>query len=265
MDAQCPNCGEIFNSGFSGINAKNFSGHVRTRCPNPDCRAVFTFLNGTYDFDEHGIATLLSGPEFTPDILIQLQELALATQRENLSAEQFKEKAEAISPIVGKLTRYINFNQPGIFLTWLNALLTVITLVIALKMQSPIISKRYASIECVEKEKTTIGVTPIDKDVLINVMSAPEFTYDILLKLRKLIDKTLTKKYTQEKFNALALKISPTLKAVIRLIVPTNAGEFWTMMGALAAIVGVAIAYKSKQENFLSARDAIRMRRRYNR
>jgi len=69
----------------------------------PYCGTMMRLEDGVFSFDEDGIATLLSDPEFTTDKLLQLHELALAAQRRKYSAEKFKEEAEKITPKAGLL------------------------------------------------------------------------------------------------------------------------------------------------------------------
>lgn len=104
MNIQCHQCGTHFNSGFNFVNSTNITfENNTTSCPN--CGAFVAVPNGKYNFDERGIETLLSDPEFTQDRLIRLRDLTVNAQRYNYSADKFKKEAEKITPKAGLLAK----------------------------------------------------------------------------------------------------------------------------------------------------------------
>lgn len=109
MIATCTNrkCGLVFD--YLGINIKNSINVVieNNRVTCPKCHSVAKLLDGKFNFDEDGLATLLSGPQITFEILTQLKLLAEKAIKEEYSAETFIEKAKSISPIFEFLNSFI--------------------------------------------------------------------------------------------------------------------------------------------------------------
>lgn len=109
MIATCTNrkCGLVFDS--LGIDIKNSINVVieNNRVTCPKCSSVAKLLDGTFNFDKDGLATLLSGPQITFEILTQLKLLAEKAIKDEYSTETFKEKAKSISPILEFLNSFI--------------------------------------------------------------------------------------------------------------------------------------------------------------
>lgn len=63
--------------------------------------------HGLSTIDEHGLARLLSGPQFTPEVLNQLKNLAGAAMTDPAAADAFAKQANALVPTLGdKLELY---------------------------------------------------------------------------------------------------------------------------------------------------------------
>ena len=109
MVATCtnPKCRLIFE--YSGIIIKDSTNVVieNNRVTCPKCCSVAKLLDGTFNFDKDGLATMLSDPQITFEILTQLKLLAEKAIREEYSAETFIEKAKSISPIFEFLNSFI--------------------------------------------------------------------------------------------------------------------------------------------------------------
>ena len=117
----CPRCKHIF-SGATFINTvASFSNNVM-RCPY--CKFPGgQSLNGTFSFDAEGAATLISGPEFTQEVLRQLEIFAIQAEKEKYSPEKVKTEIKKIHP---NLSDFIpqTFGDVMAFLAFLVSVLT---------------------------------------------------------------------------------------------------------------------------------------------
>jgi hypothetical protein len=127
MLAYCQNCGSITEriliKGSDGIQV--VLGNNFTNCPK--CGALAKFLDGTFEFDKYGNATLLSGPPFTHAVIEAVRNLTEKAKAEKFTKEKFVEEANKISPGIGtSLAKFApkNFNDLMLFFTFVLALLT---------------------------------------------------------------------------------------------------------------------------------------------
>ena len=105
MLAKCrnPKCGIVFND-TKAINISNAFVHMSGNTIDcPRCGSRADFLEGDFYIDQQGIVTLLSGPQFTYDVLKQLRDLTENAAKKNFSQEEFLQKAEEINPTLGFL------------------------------------------------------------------------------------------------------------------------------------------------------------------
>jgi hypothetical protein len=98
-----PKCGKVFDAS-GGIMVKNATATITNNSVQcPYCGSLGKTLDGTYNFDKDGFATLLEGPEFTTDVLAKLRKVAEDARANKYSPQQFIEEAEKISPAVAGL------------------------------------------------------------------------------------------------------------------------------------------------------------------
>lgn len=72
----------------------------RETCPR--CRGIANVLDGTFDVNAQGIATLISGPAFTQDVYKQFVDLVNRAKDGNINKEEFVKEAQTISPTLAK-------------------------------------------------------------------------------------------------------------------------------------------------------------------
>lgn len=130
MVAYCPNCKFTFETNL--IRSKNSTHTTFTNiyeaCPN--CEYPYAkWLDGTYNFDSNGFATLVSGPEFTIRTLKKLLELAEEAKKRDYTAAQFKEEAEKINP---QISRFLPQNFADVT-GFLALVIAIISLIVQLK------------------------------------------------------------------------------------------------------------------------------------
>lgn len=142
MFLSCSRCGYMFKSAYSFAGIKNVSlkGN-REQCPR--CKETVNTPDGTFSFDKFGIATLLSEPSFTKEVLRELKEVTERAHDNRYTPEQFREEAEKISPAVTQLFNSEQFRNlfwnvakssaTGNFIAFLGFLLAVIMYIDAKK------------------------------------------------------------------------------------------------------------------------------------
>jgi hypothetical protein len=129
---KCPNCGYEFPSPIQMANATNvtYSGN-KTHCPNctKEVLVAPNGRDGVYSFDRKGIATLLSGPQFTPDILSRLRVAAESAKATPEKVDDFIKQANAIAPSLGdKFAVYLS--DPANIVTFFTMLIALLTALI---------------------------------------------------------------------------------------------------------------------------------------
>ena len=67
------------------------------------CGKDAKLLDGTFQIDKQGVTKLLSGPQFTIDILNQLKSLAEQAQNSETNITDFSSKAEKLTSLLGFL------------------------------------------------------------------------------------------------------------------------------------------------------------------
>jgi hypothetical protein len=92
----------------------------------PRCGHVANVLDGTYVY-ENGSQKLLSGPQFTLDILKKLKSLTERAQKENYTKEKFINEAKEISPLLASIEKYIPSEKVSAFFAFLLALIIWLT------------------------------------------------------------------------------------------------------------------------------------------
>jgi len=107
MIAVCTKCRLIFDSpGISIVDSQSVSLHNNyTKCPK--CNSKARFLDGTFNFDENGIASVLSAPQFTTEILTQIKSLLEQVQEKQITTEEFHKKVETLPPLIRKIINLI--------------------------------------------------------------------------------------------------------------------------------------------------------------
>lgn len=103
----------------------------------PACGAVETTnFTGTYWYNIHGEATqiavtkVLSGPEFTADVLTQLKELSEQVNTLGLSLGEFEAKARNITPAASGIFRFAPTNA-GELAAYIAVIITVIQTILS--------------------------------------------------------------------------------------------------------------------------------------
>jgi len=126
MIAVCPNCKTIFeDKGIVIENSKNVTlSNNSTTCPK--CRSRANYLDGTFNFDSKGVATVLSAPQFTIDILKIVKELIENTQNGKISPEEFHNEINKLPPLVRKTLDLIIPKEPSGFWAMIGVLVIVI-------------------------------------------------------------------------------------------------------------------------------------------
>ena len=94
MLAYCsnPSCGNVFEN---YVSIKNIVIDMTGLClACPKCESPSYFLKETYEFDNNGIATLLSSPQLSSSDLFALKKLIHKAKDEKFSAEAIAIEAE---------------------------------------------------------------------------------------------------------------------------------------------------------------------------
>jgi hypothetical protein len=85
-----PNCGIFFETwnAFGGKDSTvTFNNVGMGKCPR--CGSIGKIMDGTYRFDSDGIMRVLSGPQFTTEVLVKLQHVAEVAQTESYTPNKF--------------------------------------------------------------------------------------------------------------------------------------------------------------------------------
>jgi hypothetical protein len=131
MEYKCPNCGSVNKFPFEFINSHIEIGEeVIMECYK--CHSSYKVPEGKFYFDKNGIASILSGPEFTNEALYKLKALTEKAKRERYSPDQFRAEI-AVMAIPDRLLKVIIPTNPGEFWGFIAALLAAIALVVAKK------------------------------------------------------------------------------------------------------------------------------------
>ncbi len=109
----------------------------------PLCKGKIPLSKEFVHYDENGLATILSGAEFTPAVLTKLKDVTEQAKVNHYTPDQYRAEAVKISPAVAQLftsTQFIDkfwklAESPatGNFLNLLSFLIAAISLAIALK------------------------------------------------------------------------------------------------------------------------------------
>ncbi|GGG34351.1 hypothetical protein GCM10011378_08440 [Hymenobacter glacieicola] len=109
--------------------------NVKTSEPCPECGAsVSTEYSGQYYFNKKGLATLLSGPEFTQEALSKLAELVKDASAQSIPYETFQRAAEAITPAASGFTEFLNNRNWEPAAKWLKDAITAILIGVAINV-----------------------------------------------------------------------------------------------------------------------------------
>jgi hypothetical protein len=108
----CPHCGALFSS-----RAFHFGGNVRNlrlegnreTCVN--CGQLANIVDGTFDISE-GVLSLISGPQFTRDVLKAFAELVQRAVNREITPAELQEQAEAIDPELGRAVSKVRASSP---------------------------------------------------------------------------------------------------------------------------------------------------------
>jgi hypothetical protein len=102
----CPNCGALFASrAFHIENARNITliGNRET-CVN--CGKLANIADGVFDAT-NSVLTLISGPQFTADLMKAFSVLVEQVARKEITEDQFEEKAAALDPKLGEVVSQV--------------------------------------------------------------------------------------------------------------------------------------------------------------
>ncbi|GEO08709.1 hypothetical protein [Segetibacter aerophilus] len=80
------------------------------------------------------------------------------------------------------------------------------------------------------------GELKFDKGQIANILSAPEFTKEVIYEFELLTKKAYDEKYPAEKFKEEVIKIHPGLIALFNLLIPKDAGAFYGFLAFLITV-----------------------------
>ena len=107
MIAVCTKCRLIFDSPeIKIVDSQSVSlNHNYTRCPK--CNSKAQFLEGTFNFDENGIASVLSAPQFTFEILAKIRSLLEKVQEQQITPEEFHKSVDTLPLLIKRIINLI--------------------------------------------------------------------------------------------------------------------------------------------------------------
>lgn len=126
MIAICSKCKLIFEDrGIDIADSQNVTlSNNYTKCPK--CKSKARFLEGTFNFDTNGIATVLSAPQFTTEILDKIKGLLEQAQKRKITPEEFQKEVNNLPPLIRRIINLIIPKEPSAFWAMLGVLLMII-------------------------------------------------------------------------------------------------------------------------------------------
>jgi len=85
--------------------------------------------------------------------------------------------------------------------------------------------------KCGSRAKYLDGTFNFDSNGIISVLSAPQFTIDILNRIKSIVEDVQNRKITPEAFHKEVDALPPVIRSVLKLVIPKEPSGFWAMIG----------------------------------
>ena len=90
---------------------------------------------------------------------------------------------------------------------------------------------------CGAKAQYLDGTFNFDSNGIMTVLSAPQFTKDILNRIKTLVEDVQNERITPEEFHEEVDSLPPVIKSVVELVIPKEPNGFWAMIGAVLIVL----------------------------
>lgn len=168
MIAVCPECKSIFEDrGITIVGSTNVTlSNNSTTCPKCGSRAKY--LDGTFNFDSNGVATVLSAPHFTVDILKIVKDLIEKAQNGEITPEEFHKEINKLPSLVSNILELVVPKEPSGFWAMIGVMILVINTLLGPK-EGQVPKIEYGG----NKPKIEL-IEPIEQDSVISKEKIPE-------------------------------------------------------------------------------------------
>jgi hypothetical protein len=99
IPAYCPHCGTLFGSNAIVLGPGSSNISLRgglTNCPN--CGLMAQFIDGTFDVSQSDVLTMLSGPQFSADVLRAFSGLVERAARNEITERELQDEVKQLDP-----------------------------------------------------------------------------------------------------------------------------------------------------------------------
>ncbi len=168
MIAVCLVCKSIFED--RGITIKCSTNvtlsNNSTTCPKCGSRAKY--LDGTFNFDSNAVATVLSAPQFTVDILRIVKDLIEKAQNGRITPEEFHQEINKLPGLASNILKLIVPKEPSGFWAMIGVMILVINILLGPK-EGQVPKIEYGG----SKPKIEL-IEPLEQDSVISKEKIPE-------------------------------------------------------------------------------------------
>lgn len=100
--------------------------------------------------------------------------------------------------------------------------------------------------KCRSRAKYLDGTFNFDSNGIISVLSAPQFTIDILNRIKSIVMDVQNRKISPEDFQKEVDAMPPVIRSVLKLIIPKEPSGFWAMVGTLLLVLNQLLGPKDE-------------------
>jgi hypothetical protein len=101
--------------------------------------------------------------------------------------------------------------------------------------------------KCRSRAKYLDGTFNFDSNGIISVLSAPQFTIEILNRIKSIVVDVQNRKISPEDFHKEVDALPPVIRSVLKLVIPKEASGFWAMIGTLLIVLNQLIGPKDEK------------------
>jgi hypothetical protein len=101
--------------------------------------------------------------------------------------------------------------------------------------------------KCRSRAKYLDGTFNFDSNGIISVLSAPQFTIDILNRIKSIVEDVQNRKISPEDFHKEVDALPPVIRSVLKLIIPKEPSGFWAMIGTLLIVLNQLLGPKAEK------------------
>jgi len=106
--------------------------------------------------------------------------------------------------------------------------------------------------KCRSRAKYLDGTFNFDSNGIISVLSAPQFTIDILNRIKSILEDVQNKRISPEDFHKEVDALPPVIRSVLKLVIPKEPSGFWAMIGTLLIVLNQLLGVKTDKTSELT-------------